>query len=226
MAAQAQVTTFDGVEREERRRIRRTPRDDLGLRLHRAISWGRRAMKELAEPADYGSAVIFLWVAFHAAYGRIRPRDAQAPERERLSEYFEQVLRLDTADRIYSALWSSFSGAIRVLLKNQFVFRDFWEHHNGQGYDNWQYRFDRENEQAFSALAARDTQEVLSTLFDRLYVLRNQLIHGGATWNGSVNRKQVRDGARIMAMLVPHFLMVMLQNPDADWGKPEYPVVG
>lgn len=28
---------------------------------------------------------------------------------------------------------------------------------------------------------------ILSILFDRLYVLRNQLVHGGATWNSDVN---------------------------------------
>lgn len=35
---------------------------------------------------------------------------------------------------------------------------------------------------------------ILSILFDRLYVLRNQLVHRGATWNSDVNRDQVRDG--------------------------------
>ena len=64
---------------------------------------------------------------------------------------------------------------------------------------------------------------VLSILFDRLYVLRNQLVHGGATWNGSVNRAQVGDGARIMAFLVPLFVSLMLENPGEPWGAPRYP---
>ena len=45
-------------------------------------------------------------------------------------------------------------------------------------------------------------------LFDRLYVLRNQLVHGGATWNSSVNRGQVKAGAEILAFLVPVFVDV------------------
>ena len=66
---------------------------------------------------------------------------------------------------------------------------------------------------------------ILVLLFDRLYVLRNQILHGGATWNSSVNRSQVRDGAAIMGFLVPAFVKVMMDHPDEPWGKNYYPVV-
>ena len=64
-----------------------------------------------------------------------------------------------------------------------------------------------------------------SMLFDRLYVLRNQLVHGGATWNSSVNRDQVRDGARTLGFLVPIFVDLMMDNQGENWGLPYYPVV-
>jgi hypothetical protein len=35
----------------------------------------------------------------------------------------------------------------------------------------------------------------IKVMFDRLYTLRNQLLHGGATWNGAVNRAQITQGA-------------------------------
>ena len=66
---------------------------------------------------------------------------------------------------------------------------------------------------------------VLTLVFDRLYVLRNQLVHGGSTWNSIVNRDQVRDGAAILSFLVPVFADVMMDNPDEEWGRPFYPVV-
>jgi hypothetical protein len=75
------------------------------------------------------------------------------------------------------------------------------------------------------ALAERDTSRILSVVFDRLYVLRNQLVHGGATWNSGVNRNQVRDGATVMGFLLPVFIDIMMDNPGRDWGKPFYPVV-
>ena len=71
----------------------------------------------------------------------------------------------------------------------------------------------------------RNTVEDLSLVFDRLYVLRNQLVHGGATWNSRVNRDQVRDGAAILAVHMPVFVDVMMDSPGEDWGRPFYPVV-
>jgi hypothetical protein len=56
-------------------------------------------------------------------------------------------------------------------------------------------------------------------------VLRNQLIHGGATWNSSVNRDQVRDGAAVMGCLLPVFIDIMMDHPDRGWDMPHYPVI-
>ena len=56
-------------------------------------------------------------------------------------------------------------------------------------------------------------------------MLRNQLVHGGATWNGAVNRDQVRDGAALLSWLLPTFIDIMMDNANRDWGKPFYPVV-
>lgn len=71
----------------------------------------------------------------------------------------------------------------------------------------------------------RDTRVILSTLFDRIYVLRNQLVHGGSTWNSSVSSDQVRDGANIVAALVPLFVGLMMDFPGTSWGSLYYPVV-
>jgi hypothetical protein len=62
-------------------------------------------------------------------------------------------------------------------------------------------------------------------LFDRLYVLRNQVVHGGATWNSSANRDQLRDGTRILGTLLPTIVDLMMDHPAEDWGRPWYPVV-
>ena len=39
----------------------------------------------------------------------------------------------------------------------------------------------------------RPAGTVLSIVLSRIYTLRNQLVHGGATWDSSVNREQLRD---------------------------------
>ena len=50
-------------------------------------------------------------------------------------------------------------------------------------------------------------------------MLRNQLIHGNATWNGQLNRQQVNDGYRLLSALQPVFLSIMMSNPHKDWGR-------
>ena len=70
-----------------------------------------------------------------------------------------------------------------------------------------------------------NTSKVFAITFDRLYVLRNQMVHGSATWNSSVNRSQVRDGARILGDVVPIVIHLMMENPHQVWGEPSYPVV-
>ncbi len=205
-------------------RVRETLPPDLSLRMRRALSWLKRSEKE-SGAGDDDAAFIFHWIAFNAAYARDRPRDPESSERDRFGDYFHTVLSLDSEDIIYDAIWNRFSDSIRVLLDNKFVFQPFWNHHAGLGYENWEHTFESTKRDVHNALAKRETGNILSTLFDRLYVLRIQLFHGGATWQSSVNRAQVRDGARILAFLVPLFVRLMMSNPQVDWGPPDYPVV-
>lgn len=200
---------------------------DLGLRLRRATSWLARAEREKDDP---DAAFIFYWIAFNAAYAAdidaaIQPNEP-ATERRRFSDYFSRLIALDESRLIYNAVWHRFPGPIRLLLDNEFVFQPFWNYHNRlPGFERWNMMFESSRSRALDALARQDTGLILDTLFDRLYVLRNQLIHGGATWRSSRNRDQVRDGARIMAFLVPIFIGLMLEHPEIDWGPPYYSVI-
>ena len=203
-------------------RVRDTLPEHLGLRVRRALSWLERAEKE---EGDDDAAFIFYWIAFNAAYARDGPHVPDSTERHRFADFFEMVLPLDRDNTVYDAIWRRFPNSIRVLLDNKFVFQPFWNHHAGRGHDDWERSFEGSKRRVRATLAQRDTQVVLTTVFDRLYVLRIQLMHGGATWRSSVNRDQVRDGARILAFLVPLFVDLMMSRPDIDWGPPDYPVV-
>lgn len=48
----------------------------------------------------------------------------------------------------------------------------------------------------------------------------------GATWNGRVNRDQLRDCCNLLGKLVPLIIQIMLDNPDTLWGDANYPVIG
>lgn len=194
------------------------------LRVHRSISWIGRA-ETFREDAD--TCFILLWIAFNAAYaGDAEPGEIALGERASFEEYFRKIVRLDNEKRVYNAIWKSFSGPIHTLINNKYVFGPFWRHYNGvDGYEDWEQRFATARRRFEQNLRLHDTPRMLSAVFDRLYVLRNQLMHGGSTWNSSVNRRQIQDGADILSFLLPAFVDIMMDHPNENWGKPFYPVV-
>lgn len=200
--------------------------EDMGLRVHRALSWLGRAETERST-GDHDGAFVFYWIAFNAAYaGEIGDGLEETPSaREEFRQYFASLLLADKKSAIYDAIWTRFSGPIRVLLDNPYVFAPFWNSHRVGDGDAWKGAFARSVDVAHSAIEHKDTQRVLEIIFDRLYVLRNQVMHGGATWNSSVNRDQLRDGVAILGWLIPLFIELMMDAPELDWKRPYYPVV-
>ncbi|WP_205910018.1 HEPN domain-containing protein [Tabrizicola caldifontis] len=218
-----ETLTFAALKKKQRS-IRTGFPENMGLRVHRAISWIGRA--EACE-GDHDARFIFLWIAFNAAYADEREFQSM-PQGERAAflDYFGRLTALDAERRIHRAIWQRFSGPVRLLLENRYVFNPFWQHHNGiVGFEDWEDRFKASARAFANAFQTGDSARVLSFVFDRLYVLRNQLVHGGATWNSSINRAQVRDGAAILGFLLPIFVDIMMDNRTADWGRPFYPVV-
>lgn len=191
------------------------------VRIHRAISWLARAE---VEEKDLDARFLFLWIAFNAAYAQAF--GFEAAERDLLNRFLAQLLGVDQERRLHEIVFSQYSGPVRILIENRFVFDPFWRALRDHDSSNaWDQKFRGSQKAALRALVAGETQTVLSIVFDRLYVLRNQLVHGGATWNGQVNRSQVRDGARLMESLVPAILQLMVQHPELDLGEIAYPVV-
>jgi hypothetical protein len=116
-------------------------------------------------------------------------------------------------------VWEEFSRSIRLLLDNKYIYQDFWNHRNGKLTEaEWQQNFADANKAAGRTLAQRETATVLSIVLTRLYTLRNQLMHGDATWNSSVNRDQVRDCANQLGKLVPLVIEIMMDNVNTLWG--------
>jgi len=195
----------------------------LALRTHRALSWLNRAEQE---QEDGDARFIFLWVAFNAAYANEIHDNRLFSEQEKLRNFIKRLVESDTEKLLYQAVWEEFTDSIRVLLDNQYVFKPFWDYHNGLiDQAAWENAFSKSKRAASRAFGKMNTMTVLSIIFERLYVLRNQLIHGGATWNSRVNRDQIRDGANLMGRLVPVIIYLMMKHPEKLWGDAIYPVV-
>jgi hypothetical protein len=188
-------------------------------RLHRALSWMDAAQqKETSEDMRF----IAWWISFNACYAIHQEAETPLPERALFMKFLERLHELDEHQAIYGMLWNKFAGPVRLLIENRFVYRPFWEAHHGKEM-HWESLHRKSIEQALTFLSARDVPNLLAIVLDRLYTLRNQLMHGGATFKSRVNRKQLRDGVRILESLVPLILQVMMNHPEEDWGLVMYP---
>lgn len=222
-----------------------TPYANLMLRMRRITSWLTRAEQELfnREPSDPDAAFIFYWIAFNAAYAEDHSDEygKRGPdERTSFKDYLGRLFYYDHRNEIYNALCSEVSKEVALsFINNKYLYADFWDHYLGiRGPGDWESKFKAENREVSLALdrtirkgralpltALSDRKLVLETLFDRMYVFRNQMIHGAATFRSKVTRGQVEDGARIMALLMPMFTDMMMNNSGADWRVPNYPPI-
>ena len=206
---------------------------ELLHRLQRSISWLERA----AAANDTDARCVFLWIAFNAAYAIERraardewdgdePGDWQLRER-----YFSKLTRLEFK-RVRSAIRARrVDGTVLKLMSNVYVFWGFWGSLTADPFEweNWRHkeRFESERDETRRLLGIADrtdARRILSLVFSRLYVLRNQLMHGCATREGSLNRRQVNEGAGLLEILVPLFVDIMADHPDEDWGEVSFPV--
>ena len=138
----------------------------LGLRVRWATSWLNRATRRQHS--------FFYWITFNALYAEDTDRFHDASDPDVAQRFFGKVCRLDRERVAYDTIWSRFSGPIRLLLDSPYVYKRYWINNKTGGGGDWQ-----EGTHA----PCSGTTEHLRHFVRGLYVLRNQLVHGGATWN-------------------------------------------
>jgi len=73
----------------------------------------------------------------------------------------------------------------------------------------WWPKVAKAKHQVNTALTKQHTSKVIELVLSWLYSLRNQIIHGGATWNSQVNCSQLNDEGNLQAL----------------WGEANYPML-
>lgn len=203
------------------RQCRQHQSQALSTRLHRAISWLGRAE---ADDSDDDTRFIHLWIGLNAAYAG--EFDFEDSERTRVARFLARTVAADTDKHLHALLFQQFSGPIRTLIDNRYVFEPFWRAlRDHDASDRWKTRFDGSRKAAMIALLDGHTADLLTVVLDRLYVLRNQLVHGGATWNSALNREQLHDGCVILGALVPTIIAIMMASAEFDDDPVAYPAI-
>lgn len=174
---------------------------------------------------DLDSQFIFLWIAFNAAYANRDLRDDGFTEKAVFRQFLHDLLALDRDGLLKGMVWQQYPQAIRVLLDNPYVYQPFWDAQASAQAAEWEDSFQADKQKAHRLLSQGDTTGVVCVVLNRLYTLRNQILHGGATWNSQVNRDQLRDAVSILTGFVPVVITLLMHHPDHGWSEPLYPVV-
>lgn len=194
----------------------------LAVRLHRAISWLKCAEENTG---NYDLQFLSLWISYNACYAIDEKSENELTERKQFNDFISKLVSHDHEKRFYSLLWHKFSGPVRLIIDNQFIYKPFWEAQRGENV-NWKKLFEKSNEDAQKYLSKFEVAKLIEVVLDRLYMLRNQIMHGGATYKSKVNRSQVKDAVNILKLFIPIIIDIMIENRNEDWGEIYYPVVG
>ena len=127
-------------------------------------------------------------------------------ETKRFQDYFKLIVESDDNNQIYNLVWERFPQEIRGILNNEFYISSIFGKCRMRKSNNWKDALEESKKIISKALKKKKYSRLFyRILFSRLYVLRNQLIHGNATWNGQLNRQQVNDGYRLLGAFTACF---------------------
>lgn len=190
------------------------------VRFHRACSWLQRVEQAAKEDSDF--ALLGQWIAFNALYGQW-----DHGNREPLADnvcwkhFLERMLELDQGNHIAGAL-SDNKPLVMSIFEDEFLSRYFWQ-------EPCEKRANQSKKVKFDARAwfvQENWLLVLDRLFERVYFLRCQIVHGASTFNGSLNRTAIRRCTQAMDHLLRAFLQVWINfGSEEDWGIMCFPPI-
>ena len=118
-------------------------------RLHRSLSW-LKAADEQMQRENLDQAFINFWISFSACF-YIEGEEPIAP-------FIEKLVARDEQQLIYGCLWHEYSSSVKALLKNPYVFAEFWQSQrlNGEqrgaaeASEAWRLSFDQSSVEALN----------------------------------------------------------------------------
>ena len=189
-------------------------------RVRRSLSWIERANS--ASPADTPTRFLELWIALNALYGCSRYEQISvSKEQDDFRHFMSQLKKLDASTHDLLPLMKRVGSATaKRLVKNKYLWKDFWREDKAA--------CERKAEAAWvklgESLDKEDSVTFFLCLFDRLYVLRNQIAHGSTSVTTTKNQDALGPGLHVLELALPVFLRKMIRHGGGeDWTEIPYP---
>jgi hypothetical protein len=201
-------------------------------RLTRAESWLRAASNLEANrtlnEVDAQTAFLYRYIAFNSLYGLWKFEGSAKTTWIQLDRFFANILTLHSEDRhrkgtvLKTALLQCQAYWVQ-LMDNEFLDNGYWakqEHHPG-----FREKYHSAKFGALRRLSQEEYTDLLHSIFSRIVVLRNQIVHGCTTFGPvSLGWKSVTTANPVLRALVPAFHSLMARYPDSvDWPPIPYP---
>lgn len=193
-------------------------------RVRRSLSWLRRAA-ELSDE-DRPPRFVDLWIALNALYGqppyakKFEPR-----EREDFMEFAQRLAELRSGKSQLSHLIGKkhFQVRARELIQNRYLWNEWW----GKELDKYRERSHKGLLRFEKSLGNSDAVTCLYCLFERLLVLRNQIVHGSSSASTRKSRDALYPAILLLEEILPEFIQLMIhEGQDTDWPPVPYPGKG
>ena len=186
-------------------------------RVSRSLSW--YAKSESAATPD--ERLIFSYIAFNALYAQ----EEQMKEYKAHENFLFQLIARGGGNEIFAFALEQ-KKALRKIMSSQYLSKIYWDDKGGMSEKG--ERLEREKkivDRIVPQIKSRNIAPVKDAIY-RIYLLRNQLLHGMAAYQDSYNRHQVQLCADFLHPLVGRMIATVIGDKKQNWGKVPYPPQG
>lgn len=191
------------------------------VRVHRSLSWYKRASEFPVEHPE--ARFLYLWIAFNSLYSRWdSSTNAPGHDREARGDFLRTLVACDAQD-ITGTLLKQHRPLLKKLLGNAYLSPVFWR----DPYDS-RSRGKATEDANYLEKNYRDRNhaKLLEQAFDRLYVLRGQIVHGASSGGSSLNRTALRHCLTTIEQFLPGILHLVIEHGAHErWPELCYPPV-
>lgn len=190
------------------------------IRVHRALSWWERA-RELDAAEHPDGRLLYGWIAFNSLYGIWDDMSGgPAKDRETWQQFVSRAFDWDV-DGLLAKQLTQYREPILKLLENKFLDMQFWRRREARP-NSGRGRYSR----GPSLFVERRWCELLILTWDRIYVLRGQIVHGAATRGSRLNRDTLCSAVELLeAFLAPILHLTIEHGAHDDWPSLCYPPI-
>lgn len=192
-------------------------------RIRRSLSWLQRSVE--LPSADKPPRLIDLWIALNALYGVVTYSHQNSSKKESIcfEEFLQRLSKLDTNKTLSQLLQNDkFTKISLSIIENKYLWNDFWRNDSA----SYNKNIAKEHSKAKENLYFKPPRYIdfLVSVFKRISILRNQIMHGSSSASTDRNRDALIPAIHVLETMLPVFIRILLsKNDDEEWPVVPYP---